>query len=300
MNYNKRCKAMLNTEKYELVVGYGVICNSYINKRDRDKFDKENTNVYRKTKKLLKQIGFPNADIYIDIVHSHNREKPEFEKMYNLVSENTLIVTFSISFLGEGEELAENYAGLVGSAPLKCADILIPNIDGQGVSKFSTVDMNLNSRRNKMNFASLVQELESTKQKPYMNLRGRAGYEITEDFINAYWLYERFKISIEKACEMANLGQTKFYAFLKQYESSSEYLERLKVEEQKYQISKKPKRYGKIPKGFVGVIALVDKGASLESACIQSGIQPINPIDYERYKLKYFGGRKALAKAMEY
>ena len=287
MNFNK-------------VIGYGVVSDCRVNKKDRKNFNRENTNVYRKTKKLLTEIGYPDAEIYIDIIHSYNREKPEFKKMYNDLTIGDLVVTFSVSFLGEGDEIAENYAGIVGHAPMKSADILIPDTENGGVSKFSTVYMNLESRRDKMDFPVLIDELTNTIQKSYKKLHGRAGYDITEDFVNAYWLYERFKISIERACEMANIGQTTFYSFLKRYESSPEYIKRLLVEEEKYQISKKPKRYGKVPKKLVAVIAAVDQGMPLDLACIQNGLESLNPIDYERYKLKYMGGRKALAEAIEY
>lgn len=286
--------------KFNKVLGYGVICDSYVNKRDRKNFNKEKTNVYRKTKKLLTEIGYPEAEIYIDIVNSHNREKPEFAKMYDNLVKGDLLVTFSISFLGEGDDLAENYAGIVGKAPLKSADILIPDIENGSVSKFSTVYMNLESRREKMDFLALVNELKDNKQESYRKLRGRAKYDITEDFINAYWLYERFKISIETACKMANIGKTTFYGFLKQYENSPEYRTRLLVEEEKYQISKKPKRYGKVPKNFVSIIVSVEQGMPLDLACIQNALEPINQIDFERYKLKYMGGRKALTDAIEY
>lgn len=287
MNFNK-------------VIGYGVVSDCRVNKKDRKNFNRENTNVYRKTKKLLTEIGYPDAEIYIDIIHSYNREKPEFKKMYNDLTIGDLVVTFSVSFLGDGDEIAENYAGIVGHAPMKSADILIPDTENGGVSKFSTVYMNLESRRDKMDFPVLIDELTNTIQKSYKKLHGRAGYDITEDFVNAYWLYERFKISIERACEMANIGQTTFYSFLKRYESSPEYIKRLLVEEEKYQISKKPKRYGKVPKKLVAVIAAVDQGMPLDLACIQNGLESLNPIDYERYKLKYMGGRKALAEAIEY
>lgn len=286
--------------KFNKVLGYGVICDSYVNKRDRKNFNKENTNVYRKTKKLLTEIGYPEAEIYIDIVNSHNHEKPEFAKMYDGLSKGDLLVTFSISFLGEGEDLAKNYANIVGEISQKSADILIPDMENGEVSKFSTVYMNLKSRRDKMDFSVLIDELINTKQKSYRKLHGRAGYDITDDFVNAYWLYERFKISIETACEMANIGHTTFYGFLKQYESSPEYIKRLFVEEEKYKISKKPKRYGKIPKNFVAVIVSVDQGVPLDLACIQNNLEQLNPVDFERYKLKYMGGRKALAKAIEY
>lgn len=286
--------------KFNKVLGYGVICDSYVNKRDRKNFNKENTNVYRKTKKLLTEIGYPNAEIYIDIIHSYNREKPEFKKMYNDLTIGDLVVTFSVSFLGDGDEIAENYAGIVGKNSQKSADILIPDMENGEVSKFSTVYMNLKSRRDKMDFSALIDELINTKQKSYRKLHGRAGYDITDDFVNAYWLYERFKISIETACKVANIGKTTFYGFLKQYENSPEYIKRLLVEEEKYQISKKPKRYGKVPKKLVAVITAVDQGMPLDLACIQNNLEQLNPVDFERYKLKYMGGRKALAKAIEY
>lgn len=294
----------METEKNKKrLIGYGCISHSGIAKRDIENYDKQNTNVYKKTKKLLEKLGYPNSSIYIDVINSHYRKRPILSNLIDNLKKNDVLVLLSVTLLGDGEDIASNYDRIVASNltdPSDHADIFIPDDNGVGVSKFSTVDINLNSRISDMNLVELIEELETIGKDEYKKLRGRSRKEITPDFITAYWLYEKFLIPATTAFEIAKMAENTFHLLSQDYEKTPEYLERLEVEEQKYNISKKPKRYGKIPKGFVSVIALVDKGVSLESACIQSGIQPINPIDYERYKLKYFGGRKALAKAMEY
>lgn len=277
------------------IIGYVCICDNRITKDNICSFDISNSRTYNKLKQALKTTDFKNIDIFYDVVNSHTKNRKNLLKLIKNINSFDILVVPSIFMIGEEKSLAMAYSSIIASG----RDLLILDPDKKD-SEYSSVDSKLNNTISKKHLENNIKKLRASSPNPKQQFRGRCGREIDESFIEAYWLYERFKISIEKACEMANLGQTKFYAFLKQYESSSEYLERLKVEEQKYQISKKPKRYGKIPKGFVGVIALVDKGASLESACIQSSIQPINPIDYERYRLKYFGGRKALAKAVEY
>ena len=277
------------------IVGYGHISNSRIRFKDFESHDVTKSNAYKRTKKLLKGVGCPNSNIYIDIVNSHYRKKPKLEKLIEKLKPGDVIVTLTISFLGEGEQLVKNYNKILKNN----IGLLIVNKE-QGFSKFSTVDLGFNSRVKDMNLTELIQELRLIKRDSYKQIRGRFEKEITPSFIKAYWLYEKFLIPEPVAYELSGVSKGTFHKLASEYEATKEYLLRLRDEDLKNNIRLKPKRYGKIPKGFVGVIALVDKGASLESACIQSSIQPINPIDYERYRLKYFGGRKALAKAVEY
>lgn len=280
------------------VVAYANISTSRIKKKDEADFDVTTTNAYKRTKSILEQIGYGSSKIYFDVINLYTQEKPAFSELIKNISVYDVLVILDISLLGVGQELSDIYTSIVS---INKTDILIPDpLSESGISKYSTVTLDLADRKKEMNFEELLSELEKTTKSSFARFRGRAKKTITPMFINAYWLYERFLVAEPIAYEIADLNKQTFHRLASEYEKTPEYIERLNLENKKHNIISKPKRHGAVPKGFVSVIALVDKGASLESACIQSGIQPMNPIDYERYKLKYFGGRKALAKAMEY
>lgn len=285
----------------KIVIGYTNASVSRINKDTIKEFDIKKTNSYLKTRKALDKLGYKDCIIIFDIINSHNRKKP---KLYELLENSytkgvrfDVLMIADISVLGEGEELAETYATIIQQFK---KDVLIPDFNSpDGISKYSTVNLNLEQRKD-INYREIISELSQTTKSSFKRFRGRLEKKITSAYINAYWLYEKFLIPEPVAYEISGVSKGTFHKLASEYEETEEYLLRLYEEDKKYNIHLKPKRHGAVPKGFVSVIALVDKGVSLESACIQSGIQPINPIDYERYKLKYFGGRKALAKAMEY
>lgn len=277
------------------IVGYGYISNARINKKELATYDITKSNAYKRTKEIMDKIGYPNSNVYIDIFSIYYRKRPKLIELIETLKPGDVIVILSILFLGEKEQLVHIYKELIK----KQIGLLIIDTKGN-LNELSTVDCKLENRGTEVDLTEIMEKLKTINKNGLKQTRGRSKKEITEKFIEAYWLYEKFLIPEPLAYEIAGINKQTFHRIANEYERTPKYLERLETENKKHNISNKPKRHGAVPKGFVSVIALVDKGASLENACIQSGIQPLNPIDYKRYKLKYFGGRKALAKAMEY
>jgi len=157
--------------------------------------------------------------------------------------------------------------------------------------------------------------VESLNPSDMQDKRGRMAGEYTDSFRVAFWLYELFKVSEKTAVAMSGYSRKGFHLKADSYEQTALYKRELEAMNEKFAISKLVKRNRPVPEKFDRVLSHYEKEerkrrkrekyiseddnyTSLELTCMHCKIPMIFPVDFERLKLKYDGGKRELARCL--
>lgn len=280
------------------VIAYGCVTSGFHSTKSAEKIsDAEaewrlNTKVATEIKKL-KNLFIADDIIKIDVIDSTRRHRKHLEEALSLMGDGDTIIIASLYSLGlNNEELVRNYKSIYE----KGIGLLLPNYNNaDGLSIFATTDFSYAPVSiGEDEFALLCKKLAFEEIESH---RGRKTIDITEEFKQIYWAYERYAIDPGTACK------NKFYAISKNtfrrlcdvYEKSIEYEEDLEEQESRYNIHGIPKRYGVISAELEAMIHTVAGGADFEDACALHGIT-INLTHFMRIYAKFFMPKKFIVK----
>ena len=161
-----------------------------------------------------------------------------------------------------------------------------------GVSDFATTDFSFSPiNKTQDDIYSICEQLKKMKLKTNAGRKTTSTKVYPEDFEKVYWAYENYYISLETAVSnnLFYVSRRKFYQLCDEYEASDRYFLQLEKEEAENTISKKPKRYGKVPVNFDNLVQMLGESPSdseLSEACRTLNMPIILPIDYKRYHIK--------------
>ncbi len=271
--------------------GYGSITSNKEGFDSNRMKNVKNTTAY----KSLRSMFLPEENIIIEFIPKLDADRPKLRELVETSRPGDVIVIYSLKSFGTKksilkwyEYIANNYIGL-----------LIPDYSNKqtGLSKFSTADWAGEFDKNKISSLDyLLNELKYFLNSETQSSVGRIKKEIDEKFIQLYWAWQGYYITTEKALGLSNLSRQRFYALAKEYETTEDYL--TQVNDQSVDFVLKPKR-GSLPEIFREILFEVENlGVPLQNACQKYSIL-IPEIEYERMKITYLYGKKAMAEAQQ-
>ncbi|MBR6622898.1 MAG: hypothetical protein IKK91_03220 [Ruminococcus sp.] len=280
------------------VIAYGCVVSGFHSTKAADKITNAeaewrlHTKVADEVKKIRNM--FVSEDIIrIDVIDSFRKHRKHLEEALRTMSYGDTIIIASLSSLGlNNDELVENYKSIFNAG----IGLLVPDYKNEnGLSVFATTDYSFSALSiSEEEFKVLCNQLSF---QTITSLRGRKKLEVTDEFKEIYWKYERYAIDPGTACK------NKFYAISKNtfrrlcdvYEKSKGYEEDLEEQESRYNIHEIPKRHGVISPELEAMIHTVAGGADFEDACALHGIT-INLTHFMRIYAKFYMPKKFIVK----
>ena len=271
------------------IYGYGCVASPHKN------IDVSKTKAYKE----LVQIFGGNKGIYIDLIPRADKPRPVFEDLLtNVLKPHDVLVLNNINALGNTGKLAVyNYRRLLIQDNL----VLIPtDFNEDKPNEYSTADVKGNALLSFAEREEMLSKLASIDK--LKNNQGMAKNTVSTRFTNVYWPYECFRISDDTACAYLGISLNTFRVLCKNYETDGQYREEYFREqahyEEEYQISKLPKRFGAVPKGFDKLIEMVETTQTpVEAASEKLGLPYMDSTLYKRFYLKQIGGKKILSQS---
>lgn len=206
---------------------------------------------------------------------------------------STVIVVTSINAFGSCDNIKKYYR-IFREANI---GVLIPDYTRKdSVSEYSTCGFGFEELEQMDLAYELVENLEDGD---IQDNRGRIGSGYTTSFRVAFWLYELYKIPEKMAVSMAGCSKNGFHMKADSYEQTANYKEELELIEKHFVISNLVKRNRPVPENFEKLMQMYDDSNNLELSCIYCKVPMIFPIDFERLKLKHYGGKKELARCLK-
>lgn len=273
------------------VVGYGCVASSQHSVRENRFLSEEEALWRQNTKaseefKKLRNLFLPDDCILIDVIGGSYRRRHHLEKCLKTMEYGDSIVIASLNSLGlNAEELVNNYKKIYHAG----IGLLLPDYTQKsGLSRYSTTDYSFSPISiSSEEFEFLCFELSSEDIK---SNRGRKKVELSDEFKDIYWLYERYVIDPITACKnmFYNISKNTFRRLAEQYEASDEYNSDLKKQEIEFRISGLPKRFGVISQNIINIIVdVAENGISFNDACFVHDAE-LDEIQFHRYILKYY------------
>lgn len=243
----------------------------------------------------------PEDTVQVDIITSSR--KGMYYKLDCIIEQakksfilfNTIIVVTSINAFGSIDNIKKYYR-IFREANI---GVLIPDYTRESaLSEFSTCDFGFQPR-SPIEYERAFELVNGLEDGDIQDNRGRIGSGYTTSFRVAFWLYELFKIPEKMAVAMAGCSKNGFHMKADSYEQTANYKEELELIEKHFDISDLVKRNRPVPENFEKLMQMYDDSNNLELSCIYCKIPMIFPIDYERLKLKHYGGKKELARCLK-
>lgn len=243
----------------------------------------------------------PKDTVQIDIITSSRKRM--YYKLDCIIEQakksfspfNTIIVVTSINAFGSCDNIKKYYR-LFREANI---GILIPDYTRKSaLSEYSTCNFGFQPRP-AIERERAFELVDNLKEGDIQDNRGRIGGGYSNSFRVAFWLYELFKIPEKMAVAMAGCSKNGFHMKADNYEQTANYKEELELIEKHFAISNLVKRNRPVPKNFEELMQMYETNNDLELSCIYCKIPMIFPVDYERLKLKHYGGKKELARCLK-
>ena len=208
---------------------------------------------------------------------------------------STVIVVTSINAFGSCDNIKKYYR-IFREANI---GVLIPDYTRESaLSEYSTCDFGFQPR-SPIEYERAFDLVNGLEDGDIQDNRGRIGSGYTISFRVAFWLYELFKIPEKMAVAMAGCSKNGFHMKADNYEQTVNYKEELELMEKHFVISSIIKRNRPVPENFEKLMQMCEDSNNLELSCIYNKIPMIFSIDYERLKLKHYGGKKELARCLK-
>lgn len=286
------------------IYGYGCISSVKIKRTEPEQL--KNTKAYQSLKKQFDRMMLSEDRLFIDLIIASYRVRKKLNYILSTAGFGDCIVITSILALGTSvQEITTNYKKIYE----KNIGLLIPDyskMDNDNLDPLSTCDWSMCLPEHLMfdgekypdEITEKIKQIQKVKIKTN---NGRKTKERPENFITIYWLYENYFLSKDNTYKnkLISISNKAFERLAAEYEREPSYYNDLLEQEEKYKISTKPKRYGKVPDDFPEFLELINTGTPLEEASKMMNYQTMNDINLKRYKLKYTGGKKAMAQANE-
>ena len=298
------------------IFGYTSITTPQIRRTDPEA--RKATKAYAQLEEIFRLLNLQRRKLYIDLLTARYRVRKELKTALSISNPGDIMIIPTASSLGRNpEELRDNYYKVVS----KSIGLLVWDEMPRGQElerlikhsgayheqpvRISTVGLDLNLPT-EMYFGGhgvpyiIARAMRYMDQVNIRTFKGAAFKKRPALFKEIYWLYENYFIREQDAFsnDAIEIGKKRFYRLATEYEEEDpEYEEDQKEQERLYQISKKPKRRGLVPDHYDEFLKRIDSGERLETVIKEMSFPRLTPIDVERYRLKYEGGKRQLALA---
>ncbi len=271
--------------------------------------------------------GFDSdATMFIDVMTPHNKKRRKLEKIIELAEKNphdwfTLCVP-NVSVIGNtAKEIKERYhrfaqLGNIGTLIVDYA------VDG-GLSEYSLCDFSLKYRDNiktVLEKIDLLQDGDISKRTTY---KGTSDTDFSENFIDAYFLFEAFQIPEDVASKIAGLSPVTFHSLsdkmaqlvnldAKELPYNGEHYSYSELQQLWFdknglsyeQYIDLPKRAGKVIKSetideIIKLKTEYDELSAFYKKCTELGLPTYTDIDINKYKKKVSMSRKEMAQYLK-
>ena len=296
--------------------GYACVSSAFIPRTDPEAL--KGTKAYHALEDTFRFMKLLPENLYIDLLSPNYRRRKNLEVILDTAKPGDIVIVASVSALGfSPEEVRKNYYEIVSrsiglfireehlsSRELKQFKKDTSTASGQA-THLSTVGTDL-SLPKEMYFSGrglpwqIVQTMRKIDGIQIRTNRGHGFKNTPTLFKEVYWLYENYFLKEKDLYhnDAIDIGKLRFNRLASEYEQQDpEYEKDQKQQERLYQISQKPKRHGTVPENFVEFLRRTDSGEPLSLVIQEMGYPRLTPIDVERYRLKYTGGRSAVALA---
>lgn len=295
-------KSLIEDLKDSYLIGYACIISPGKARAKNYKIENNKATAELKEKIIQKfSDNFMNPDVVrVDVLTGSGRKRRMLDEIIDtfrngdnrLYSPKGTLVIFDLNALGTtNKTISDNFKRLL------LEDIGLLILDKQH-ERFSTVDYGGQTLENidTNQLLSQINNVEITTKQ------GRKKQEkiFSDEWKELYWLYENYFIKESSVYENSLIQKTTrvtFGRYCDDYEQSLEYEEDEKTEDERYNISSKPKRHGAVPEYFNELMKDIENGIDLQEACKKYQIPLMTPITYKRYAIKAETGRSGMGKA---
>lgn len=247
---------------------------------------KETQNITRSTiYKALRGRFILQDNIFIDVLQSNDKRK-QFRRLLEVANESDTIVIMHKRTLGSTKEFRSWWYELTFNRKINL--LIVDDNDKKGVDYYSTVDFSFNRFPDDI-IVEKWEKLQTDTFERKTRKVGRKSAEISTKFINTYWAYQSFFISVDEAYQHLAVSKQTFYTLCKHYELTEAYKEELASRKELHDY---PKRGG-LNENIERLLQAVEqRKIPLDEACIELDIARLLPEEYHRYLLAKLGGRK--------
>lgn len=257
----------------EEIYGYGYVT-------------KPTQNITRSTVyKALRGKFILQENIYIDILESKDN-KQQLKKLIKCAHHNDTIVIMNRRTLGITKEFRHWWYEIVFSYHLNL--LIIDDNSADGVDYYSTTDYSF-ERYDDTVINERWKKLQTDVFERQTNKVGRKSVELTDKFIETYWAYQSFFVTVDEAYQNLGVSKQTFYTMCKNYESTEQYKEALLKHHELFDYPRRGGITSDIERLF---LAVQQKQMPLHEACKELDIPELLPEEYQRYLKAKIGGRK--------
>lgn len=257
----------------EEIYGYG-----YVTKPTR--------NIIRSTAyKALRGRFILQENIFIDVLESIDN-KEQLNKLLSLSQYGDTIVIMNRRALGNTKEFRHWWYEIVFTHHLNL--LIVDDNATDGVDYYSTTDFSF-KRYNDVAINERWKKLQTDIFERQTNKVGRRSLKLTDKFINTYWAYQSFFITVDEAYQNLGVSKQTFYTMCKSYETTEQYKHDLLAHPELFEYPRRGGITSDIERLF---LAVEQKHMDLQQACIELGLPNLLPEEYQRYLLAKTGGRK--------
>lgn len=257
----------------EEIYGYGYVT-------------KPTQNITRSTAyKALRGRFILQENIFIDVLESVDN-KEQLNRLLTVSHYGDTIVIMNRRTLGNTKEFRHWWYEIVFTHNLNL--LIIDDNSTDGVDYYSTTDFSF-SRYDDTAINERWEKLQTDVFERQSNKVGRKSVELTEKFIDTYWAYQSFFVTVDEAYQNIGVSKQTFYTMCKSYEATEQYKEALLEHNELFDYPRRGGISSDVERLF---LAVQQKQMPLNEACKELDIPDLLPEEYQRYLLAKTGGRK--------
>lgn len=234
--------------------------------------------------KALRGRFIPQENIRLDVLESEDGRK-QLKKLLRLARVGDTIVIMNRRTLGPTKEFRYWWHEITFIYSLNL--LIIDDNAEKGVDYYSTTDFSFN-RYEDWEIRERWEKLQNDIFERQTNKVGRKSAELTDKFIETYWAYQSFFVTVEEAHQNLGVSRQTFYTMCKKYELTDQYKKELMQHSELFDY---PRRGGITSDMERLFLAVEQKHMDLHEACKELGIADLLPEEYRRYLLAKMGGR---------
>lgn len=255
------------------IYGYG-----YVTKPTR--------NITRSTAyKALRGRFIWQDNIYIDVLESKDN-KEKLKELLGKANKGDTIFIMNRRALGMTKEFRKWWSEITFNYHVNL--LIIDDKSDNEVDYYSTTNFSF-IRYDEEAIQERWKKLQTDVFERQTNKVGRKSVDITDKFIQTYWAYQSFFISVDDAYQHMGISKQTFYSMCKAYEQTDEYKQELLQHPELFEYPRRGGITADIERLF---IAVEQSKRKLSDACEELDIPELMPEEYHRYLTAKLGGRK--------
>lgn len=235
--------------------------------------------------KALRGRFILQENIFIDVLESIDN-KEQLNRLLSCSHYGDTIVIMNKRTLGATKEFRKWWYEIVFTHHLNL--LIVDDNSSDGVDYYSTTDFSFRKYDDAM-INERWEKLQTEVFERQTNKVGRKSVELTDKFIDTYWAYQSFWVTVDEAYQNLGISKQTFYTMCKNYEATDQYKDDLLKHDELFDYPRRGGITSDIERLF---LAVEQKQMSLDEACKELDIPELLPEEYGRYLKAKIGGRK--------